>query len=82
MATMIANMINMKYGRDDELESDMLGVHFMIDAQYQPEQMIEVMKILKAASGGKRTPEFQSTHPDPENRIAKIKDAIKNYRRQ
>lgn len=81
MAAQIANLVNMKYGREDELESDDLGVKFMIDAGYDPEHMIGVMKILKAAGGGKRTPEFQSTHPDPENRIAKIKAAIRKYRK-
>jgi predicted Zn-dependent protease len=78
-AAAIANMINMKYGRQDELESDDLGVKFMLDSGFKPEDMIGVMKILKKASGGKRTPEFQSTHPDPENRIAHIKAAIKKY---
>ncbi len=80
MAAVIANVINMKYGREDELESDDLGVRFMLKAGYKPEEMIGVMKILKAAAGPNRTPEFQSTHPDPENRIQKIKDAIKKYR--
>ena len=78
---MIGNMINMKYGRDDELESDDLGVRFMIKAGYEPEQMIGVMKILKQAAGGQRVPEFQSTHPDPDNRIEKIKEAIKKYKK-
>ena len=81
MAAMIANVVNMKYGRGDELESDELGVKFMLDAGYQPEEMIGVMEILKAASGPNRTPEFQSTHPDPENRIEKIKAAIEKYRK-
>ena len=69
-------------GRGDELESDELGVQFMIDAGYDPEEMIGVMKILKAAAGPNRVPEFQSTHPDPENRIEKIKKAIEKYRSQ
>ena len=81
MASMIGNMVNMKYGRQDELESDELGVRFMLDAGYEPEQMIGVMKILKASSGGKRVPEIQSTHPDPENRIEHIRAAIKKYRK-
>lgn len=81
MAGMIANVTNMKYGRGDELESDDLGVKFMIDAGYEPEEMIGVMKILKAAAGPNRTPEFQSTHPDPENRIEKIKETIRKYRK-
>jgi predicted Zn-dependent protease len=82
MSAMIANTINMKYGRGDELESDDLGVRFLIKAGYQPEEMIGVMEILKAAAGPNRTPEFQSTHPDPENRIEMIKEAIRKYRNQ
>ena len=66
-------------GRDDELESDELGVKFMMDAGYDPYKMIEVMKILKAAAGPNRLPEFKSTHPDPDNRIEKIKEAIEKY---
>ncbi len=69
-------------GRGDELESDELGVLFMIQSGYEPEEMITVMKILKAAAGPNRVPEFQSTHPDPENRIQKIKEAIAKYRGQ
>lgn len=66
-------------GRSDELESDELGVLFMIASGYDPNEMIEVMKVLKAAAGPNRVPEFQSTHPDPENRIEKIKEAIQKY---
>ena len=69
----------LKNGRGDELESDDLGVLFMIQSGYDPYQMIEVMKILKAAAGPNRVPEFQSTHPDPENRIEKIKETIEKY---
>jgi len=67
-------------GRDDELESDDLGVRFMLRAGYNPEEMVGVMKILKAAAGPNRVPEFQSTHPDPDNRIEKIKESIEKYR--
>ncbi|MFD2725465.1 M48 family metalloprotease [Hyunsoonleella rubra] len=70
----------LKNGRDDELESDDLGVLFMIKAGYNPKEMIGVMKILKEAAGPNRVPEFQSTHPDPENRIEKIEEAIDKYR--
>ncbi len=80
-AAAIANVINMKYGREDELESDDLGVRFMVDSGYEPIAMIGVMKILKDASGPNRTPERMSTHPDPENRIEKIKEAIEKYKK-
>lgn len=78
-AAAVAQLINMKYGRDDELQSDELGVQFMIQAGYNPEALIGVMKILKSAAGPNKTSEFQSTHPDPENRVEKIKQAIKKY---
>ncbi|HDZ07017.1 hypothetical protein LCGC14_0286420 [marine sediment metagenome] len=70
----------LKNGRGDELESDELGVLFMIQSGYDPYEMIKVMEILKAAGGPDRAPEFQSTHPDPENRIEKIKEAIDKYK--
>ncbi|MCA4775760.1 M48 family metalloprotease [Empedobacter stercoris] len=79
-AQVVANMVNMKYGRDDELESDDLGVRFMIQAGYNPEALIGVMDILEEASGGSQVPEFQSTHPSPSNRREKIKAAIEKYR--
>lgn len=66
-------------GRGDELESDDLGVLFMIKAGYDPQEMIGVMQILKAAAGPNRLPEFKSSHPDPENRIEHIKEAIVKY---
>lgn len=80
-ASSIAQMLTMKYGRDDELQSDDLGVKMMIDAGYDPYEMIGVMEILKAAGGPNRTPEFQSSHPDPENRKERILESIKKYGR-
>lgn len=79
-AAVIGNLVNMKYGRGDELESDNIGVKIMIDAGYNPEEMIGVMQILKEATGPNRAPEFQNTHPDPENRIEKIREAIEQHR--
>lgn len=69
-------------GRDDELESDELGVLLMLQTGYDPYEMIKVMQILKDAAGPNRVPEFQSTHPDPENRIDKIKAAIEKHKGQ
>ncbi|MBT8196325.1 MAG: M48 family metalloprotease [Bacteroidia bacterium] len=76
VATMIGNMINMKFGREDELESDRLGIEYMHSTGYNPNEMIEVMKVLEAAGGSGGKSEFFSTHPSPENRIQKIKEVI------
>lgn len=76
VALLIGQLVNLKFGRDDELESDRLGVQFMAESGYDPRAMIRVMQILAAASEGARPPEFFSTHPDPDNRIARIEAAI------
>lgn len=76
MAAMIGQMINMKYGRDDELESDQLGIVLMSRAGYDPRSMVGVMEILSQASSGARQPEFFSTHPNPDNRIGMINETI------
>ncbi|WP_428742581.1 M48 family metalloprotease [Tenacibaculum sp.] len=81
LANSIGQQTLLKNGRGDELESDELGVKLMIDAGYNPKNLIGVMEILKAAAGPNRIPEFQSTHPDPENRIQKIKEAIRKYQK-
>jgi predicted Zn-dependent protease len=76
MAAMIGQLVNMKYGRNDELESDRIGVKMMADAGYDPRAMIRVMEVLAEASKGGAPPEFFSTHPNPENRIGRIQEAI------
>jgi len=77
-AAMVGQIVNMSYGRQDELQSDRIGVCLMIDAGYDPQGMAEVMQVLAQASGGARQPEFFSTHPNPDNRIAEIEQAIAN----
>ena len=76
MAAAIGNMVNMKYGRDDELESDKWGVELCVEAGYDPRSMLDVMRILEEANGSGGPPEMMSTHPKPANRQQYIKDVI------
>lgn len=81
VAALIGQLINLKYGREDELESDSWGVKYLIQSGYKPDEMIGVMRVLEEASGGGgRQPEFMSTHPDPGNRVAQIQAAIREYK--
>lgn len=66
----------LKFGRDQELEADMLGMRYMTRAGYDPEGQRQVMQILAEAGSGARSPEFLSTHPHPESRIAQIDDLL------
>ncbi len=75
VALALGQLINMKFGREDELEADRDGVYFMAKAGYNPLAMLKVMEVLKSAGHG-RTAEFFSTHPDPDERIERIQQII------
>jgi beta-barrel assembly-enhancing protease len=72
-AAMAAQMVNLKYGRDDEAQSDMIGLKYMAQGGYDPAEMLGVMRILDEASKGGKQPEFLSSHPHPQTRIDTIK---------
>jgi predicted Zn-dependent protease len=78
LAMLVGQLINLKFGRDDELESDFLGVCFMNDTGYNPQDMIQVMQVLASSRQGQSPPEFFSTHPNPESRVTRIQEAIQN----
>ncbi len=79
-AQMIGNLVNMKYGREQELESDDFGVRLMMESGYDPSQLKGVMDILESGSGGGGAkPEWQSTHPSHENRRETIEESIEKY---
>lgn len=72
----------MKFGRDDETQSDDLGFRYMTQAGYEPSEMAEMFKTLQRSGGGsERTPEWLSTHPDPGNRVAKTQERIAAWTR-
>ncbi|MFE4105135.1 M48 family metalloprotease [Almyronema epifaneia] len=72
LAQAINQLVNLRYGREDELESDRLGFQFMVEAGYNPEGIVELMGILNESQGGASPPEFLSTHPNPDNRIQRL----------
>jgi len=77
VAAMVNQMVQMKYGRGDESESDRYGIDAMAAAGYDPKGMLEVMEILAQASGGQRPPEWLSSHPLPETRIQEIREYLR-----
>lgn len=70
-------LLNLRYSRGDESESDELGVRYMSRAGYNPNALIGVFQTLAlTAGGGGRVPEWQASHPNPENREEKIREII------
>ncbi len=62
----------MKNSRLHETEADRVGVELMARAGYDPRSAISVWQKMAKVSGSRSTPEFLSTHPSPETRIADL----------
>ena len=62
--------VMLPFSRKHESEADYMGLVFMKMAGYNPEAAITFWK--KMSAQGSSTPEFFSTHPSNENRIAEI----------
>ena len=71
-----ANSVLLKYSRDDESQADALGTHLMAEAGYNPIELAHFFEKLEA-SGGSRTLQFLSDHPNPGNREKAIEDEIR-----
>ncbi|MGE0161229.1 MAG: M48 family metalloprotease [Gemmatimonadales bacterium] len=64
-------LMNLRYSRGDESEADRLGLRYIGRLGYDPDAMIGVFQMLASVSSsaeGGRVPEWQLTHPYPENR--------------
>ena len=73
------------FSRTHEYEADEMGLYFMAMAGYDPNQSVDFWKTM-AQNSTSKTPEFLSTHPLDQNRIAKITaklpEAMKYYQPQ
>ncbi len=71
------------YSRTHESEADHLGLIFMAMAGYDPNGALDFWQRMAATKQGKAPPEFMSTHPSDETRIAQIRqnlpEAMKYY---
>lgn len=72
-------ILYLKYSRDNEKQADLGGLDYMVDAGYNPNGMVELMKMLQDESKT-RPIEFFSTHPSPDNRMEYITEKIQAYR--
>ena len=61
------------YSRTHETEADKLGMVFMIMAGYDPEEAVRLWTRMKESDQGGSPPEFLSTHPSHDTRIANLK---------
>jgi predicted Zn-dependent protease len=57
------------YSRDLEREADLKGIDMMISAEYAPEEMVNVMKLLDRDFEGENVRLFYNDHPSLDERI-------------
>ncbi len=65
--------VMLPFSRAHETEADRIGLYIMSIAGYNPDEAAELWKRMKANSGGQAPPEFLSTHPSNDTRIANLK---------
>lgn len=73
---LVFTVVNRGFSREQEMQSDQLGLHYMVQADYDPKGLRQLMVIL-ANEGGSTTGLGQifATHPSGSERIAQI-DAL------
>ena len=68
-----AALINSKYGRDDERESDVYGMNYMSRAGYNPQGAVELQQTFVALKDGKAANFLEglfASHPPSQERVA------------
>jgi len=79
-----AQLLSLSYSRDNERESDRLGVEYAIKAGYEAAEgsaFFETLKRIQSQSS-QSIPTWQSTHPDPGARETTIRDLAAKWRQQ
>jgi predicted Zn-dependent protease len=74
----------LKYGRDDELQADSLGVRYAARGNWDPAGvpgMLSTLGRLDEAEGSRKgVPNFLSTHPEPLTRVTEIQPQVQQAR--
>ncbi|SFF87649.1 M48 family metalloprotease [Pontibacter chinhatensis] len=77
-------LLFLKFGRDDERESDELGVEYSSKIGYDASQMADFFQTLQRQqeSSGQMIPDFLSTHPNPADRYATVHKLAEDWKKK
>ncbi|WP_181308937.1 M48 family metalloprotease [Rufibacter sp. XAAS-G3-1] len=80
-----AGLLFLKFGRDDERQSDELGVEYSTKIGYDASHMADFFQTLQRQgeqAGQGEIPEWQSTHPNPGNRYTTVHQLAQQWKQQ
>ncbi|KJD33049.1 peptidase M48 [Tamlana nanhaiensis] len=79
----VSNVAGMlPFSRSHETEADKIGIYLMAIAGYNPDEASILWERMKANSGGQSQPEFLSTHPSNDSRIANLKSLAPHAKKE
>ena len=73
----------LKFGRDDELQADALGAEYAAGGGWDPEQVpafLTTLARIAEVTDRNGVPNWLSTHPQPENRAARVGETVTKVR--
>ncbi|MBF9255135.1 M48 family metalloprotease [Pontibacter sp. 172403-2] len=77
------SLLFLKFGRDDERESDLLGVEYSTKIGYDATEMADFFLTLQRQqeqSGAAPIPDFLSTHPNPGDRYVRVHELAAEWK--
>ena len=78
-------LLFLKFSRDNEAQSDKLGVEYSIKTGYDAEAMagfFNTLDRLRDEAGANPTPTFLSTHPDPADREQRVRRLARKWKKK
>jgi predicted Zn-dependent protease len=84
VAGLADNIITMKFSRGEEDEADAGGLQNMVDADFNPDGMVQLFRTLQKLSGngGAFGVDWMSDHPMTKDRIKRTEDRIASLKRR
>jgi predicted Zn-dependent protease len=81
VSSMGLGMLFLKYGRDDELESDRLGMEYASANGWDPSAVPRFLSTLSRVDklSERGVPNWLSTHPEPESRVHNAEPVLAKY---
>ena len=77
------SVLFLKFGRDDELQADALGAEYAAANGWDPEQVpafLTTLARIAETTDRNGVPNWLSTHPQPENRAARVTETVNKVR--